>query len=190
MALTPRQWVGVAALISLILVPVFYYFWRLWDRPSAAAKEEMVRRKKEHDVRLAFEIEEMKIREEEARQAALEIQLRRRKGPEPVATSTVAAAFGQLGVNTELPHSMADSDTRVVTESEENLPIEMPEDADIPQIEAMLESLPEVEEEFILPELGPIAIEMPKDSLPHAEEVKSLAVEPAPELDPWDGTDW
>ncbi|RCH72885.1 MAG: hypothetical protein DBX05_06355 [Candidatus Poseidoniales archaeon] len=190
MALTPRQWVGIAALISLILVPILYYFWRLWDRPSAAAKEEMDRRKKEHDVRFAFEMEEMKLREEEARQAALEIQLRRRKGPEPIATSTVSAAFGQLGVNTELPQPMSVSDAHMATEPEENLPIEMPDDADIPQIEAMLESLPEVENEFIPPELGPIAIEIPKDSLSVAEEVKSLAVEPAPELDPWDGTDW
>ena len=97
MALTPRQWVGIAALISVILVPIFYYFWRLWDRPSLAARKEMERRKKEHEVRYAFEMEEMKLREEEARQAALEIQMRRRKGPDPVDTSTVTAAFGQLG---------------------------------------------------------------------------------------------
>ena len=182
MALTPRQWVGIAALISVILVPIFYYFWRLWDRPSFAAKKEMERRKKEHEVRYAFEIEEMKLREEEARQAALEIQIRRRKGPDPVDISTVSAAFGQLGVTTELPV--------IVGDSEDSPPIEMPEDANLPQIEAMLESLPKVEEEFILPELGPIAIEMPKDSLPSVEEVKSLAVEPAPELDPWDSADW
>ena len=75
-------------------------------------------------------------------------------------------------------------------EGEERTSIEMPEDANLPQIEAMLESLPEVEEEFILPELGPIAVEMPKELPPVVEEVKSLAVEPAPELDPWDGTDW
>ena len=190
MALTPRQWVGIAALISLILVPLFYYFWRFWDRPSVAAKEEMNRRKKEHEVRLAFEMEEMKLREEEARQAALEIQMRRRKGPEPVATSTISAAFGQLGVNTELPVPVGGSDSGIVDQPEESLLIKMPDDANLPQIEAMLDSLPEVEEEFTLPELGPIALEMPKDFLPVVEEVKSLAVEPAPELDPWDGTDW
>lgn len=183
MALTPRQWVGIAALICLILVPIFYYFWRFWDRPSFAAKKEMERRKKEHDIRFAFEMEEMKLREEEARQAALEIQMRRRKGPEPVATSTVDAAFSQLGISSELP-------TNVGNEGQEITSIEMPEDANLPQIEAMLESLPEVEEEFILPELGPIAVEMPKELPPVVEEVKSLAVEPAPELDPWDGTDW
>ena len=190
MSLTPRQWVGIAALISLILVPLFYYFWRFWDRPSVAAKEEMERRKKEYEVRLAFEMEEMKLREEEARQATLEIQMRRRKGPEPVASSTVAAAFGQLGVSTTLSTSAGNTDSGIANQPEESLPIEMPEDANLPQIEAMLDSLPEVEEEFTPPELGPIVIEMPKESLPVVEEVKSLAVEPAPELDPWGGTDW
>ena len=190
MSLTPRQWVGIAALISLILVPLFYYFWRFWDRPSVAAKEEMERRKKEYEVRLAFEMEEMKLREEEARQATLEIQMRRRKGPEPVASSTVAAAFGQLGISTTLSTSAGDTDSGITNQPEESLPIEMPEDANLPQIEAMLDSLPEVEEEFTPPELGPIVIKMPKESLPVVEEVKSLAVEPAPELDPWGGTDW
>ena len=54
MDLGPRGWVAVGAWVSLILVPFFHYYWRRWDRPSDAAKEEMERRKKELEVKRAF----------------------------------------------------------------------------------------------------------------------------------------
>ena len=81
MDLGPRGWVAVGAWVSLILVPFFHYYWRRWDRPSEAAKEEMERRKKELEVKRAFELEDMKLRAEEAKQAKLEIEQRKRVMP-------------------------------------------------------------------------------------------------------------
>ena len=70
MVLGPRGWIAVGAWLSLILVPVFHYYWKRWDRPSKAAQEEMARRKHELEVKRAFELEDMKLRAEEAAQAA------------------------------------------------------------------------------------------------------------------------
>ena len=55
----------------------------------------------------------------------------------------------------------------------------------------MLESLPEVDEEFVTPDSGPVMVELPKTK-PIDEEPESTEeeVESAPDLDSWDETNW
>ena len=84
MVLSPRGWIAVGAWLSLILVPVFHYYWKRWDRPSKAALDEMARRKHELEVKRAFELEDMKLRAEEAAQAKLEMEQRKRTVPPQV----------------------------------------------------------------------------------------------------------
>ena len=174
MVLSPRGWIAVGAWLSLILVPFFHYYWKRWDRPSKAALEEMERRKRELEVKRAFELEDMKLRAEEAAQAKMKIEQRKRSVPPPVASEVLEDAWSQLGV-----------------ESKEENPSLSPNEVDIPKIEEMLESLPEVEEEFITPDTGPVMVELPRNTQID-EEPKAIEdeVEPAPDLESWNETDW
>lgn len=174
MDLGPRGWVAVGAWVSLILVPFFHYYWRRWDRPSEAAKEEMERRKKELEVKRAFELEDMKLRAEEAKQAKMEIEQRKRVMPKSVDSAVLEDAWNQLGM-----------------ESNDEVNTEEPQNIDLPRIQEMLESLPEVDEEFVTPDSGPVMVELPKTE-PIDEEPESTEeeVEPAPDLDSWDETNW
>ncbi|HJM66640.1 MAG TPA: hypothetical protein QF555_03760 [Candidatus Thalassarchaeaceae archaeon] len=174
MGLGPRGWVAVGAWVSLILVPIFHYYWRRWDRPSKAAQEEMDRRKQELEVRRAFEIEDMKLRAEEAKQAKMELEQRKRVVPVSIDSEVLDDAFGQLGM-----------------ESNSEPIIQEPLDVDIPRIQEMLESLPDVEEEFVTPDSGPIHVELPKTTqIDEEPESSENEVEPAPNLESWDETDW
>ena len=38
MVLSPRGWIAVCAWLSLILVPVFYYYWKRWDTFRSSAR--------------------------------------------------------------------------------------------------------------------------------------------------------
>tara|TARA_B100000614_G_C14469415_1_gene461873 strand:+ start:462 stop:983 length:522 start_codon:yes stop_codon:yes gene_type:complete len=173
MVLSPRGWIAVGAWLSLILVPVFHYYWKRWDRPSKAAQEEMARRKHELQVKRAFELEDMKLRAEEAAQAKLEMEQRKRTVPQQVDVEILQNALGQLeiGLNEE--------------------PVRELGRVDIPKIKEMIESLPEVDEEFVTPETGPILVELPKNT-PIDEEPDQVVyeLEPAPNLESWDETDW
>tara|TARA_Y100001968_G_C19435164_1_gene759227 strand:+ start:252 stop:776 length:525 start_codon:yes stop_codon:yes gene_type:complete len=174
MVLSPRGWVAVGAWLSLILVPVFHYYWKRWDRPSKAAQEEMARRKHELEVKRAFELEDMKLRAEEAAQAKMELAQRKRTAPPPVDSEVLQDAWSQLGVQP--------MEEKEVTE---------PDEVDIPKIKEMLETLPEVEEEFVTPDSGPVLVELPKNT-PIDEKPEQIEdeVEPAPDLDSWDETNW
>ena len=68
---------------------------------------------------------------------------------------------------------------------------EEPQNIDLPRIQEMLESLPEVDEEFVTPDSGPVMVELPKTK-PIDEEPESTEeeVESAPDLDSWDETNW
>ena len=173
MVLSPRGWIAVGAWLSLILVPVFHYYWKRWDRPSKAALDEMARRKHELEVKRAFELEDMKLRAEEAAQAKLEMEQRKRTVPPQVDSEVLLDAWSQLGIQLK----------------EE--PVSEPDEADIPKIKEILESLPEVEEEFVTPETGPILVELPINT-PIDEEPEQVVdeLEPAPDLESWNETDW
>jgi hypothetical protein len=174
MDLGPRGWVAVGAWVSLILAPVFHYYWRRWDRPSKAAQQEMERRKHELEVRRAFEIEDLKLRAEEAAQAKMQIEQRKRTTNHSVDTQMLENAWNQLGVDLK-----------------QDISVKEPENVDIPKIKEMLESLPEVDEEFVIPDSGPVMLELPKIQ-PIDEEPESIEeeVEPAPNLDSWGETNW
>ena len=173
MVLSPRGWIAVGAWLSLILVPVFHYYWKRWDRPSKAALDEMARRKHELEVKRAFELEDMKLRAEEAAQAKLEMEQRKRTVPPQVDSEVLHDAWSQLGIQLK----------------EE--PLSEPDEVDIPKIKEIIESLPEVEEEFVIPETGPILVELPKNT-PIDEEPEQVVdeLEPAPDLESWNETDW
>ena len=173
MVLSQRGWIAVGSWLSLILVPVFHYYWKRWDRPSKAALDEMARRKHELEVKRAFELEDMKLRAEEAVQAKLEMEQRKRTVPPQVDSEVLQDAWGQLGI--ELKEE----------------PVSEPDEVDIPKIKEIIESLPEVEEEFVIPETGPIFVELPKNT-PIDEENEQVVdeLEPAPDLEFWDRTDW
>jgi hypothetical protein len=173
MVLSPRGWIAVGAWLSLILVPVFHYYWKRWDRPSKAALDEMARRKHELEVKRAFELEDMKLRAEEAAQAKLEMEQRKRTVPPQVDSEVLQDAWGQLGIQLK---------EELVSE---------PDEVDIPKIKEIIESLPEVEEEFVTPETGPILVELPKNT-PIDEEPEQVVdeLEPAPDLESWNETDW
>ena len=98
MVLSPRGWIAVGAWLSLILVPVFHYYWKRWDRPSKAALDEMARRKHELEVKRAFELEDMKLRAEEAAQAKLEMEQRKRTVPPQIDSEVLHDAWNQLGI--------------------------------------------------------------------------------------------
>ena len=70
-------------------------------------------------------------------------------------------------------------------------PVSEPDEVDIPKIKEIIESLPEVEEEFVTPETGPILVELPKNT-PIDEEPEQVVdeLEPAPDLESWNETDW
>ena len=163
MVLSPRGWIAVGAWLSLILVPVFHYYWKRWDRPSKAALDEMARRKHELEVKRAFELEDMKLRAEEAVQAKLEMEQRKRTVPPQVDSEVLQDAWGQLGI--ELKEE----------------PVSEPDEVDIPKIK----------EEFVIPETGPILVELPKNT-PIDEEPEQVVdeLEPAPDLESWNETDW
>ena len=173
MVLSPRGWIAVGGWLSLILVPVFYYYWKRWDRPSKAAQEEMARRKRELEVRRAFELEDMKLRKEEAIQAKLELEQRKRTGSPQVDSEVLQDAWEQLGIEMKDEHSSE-------LEEIDNL-----------QIKEKLESLPKVEEEFVTLETGRILLEIPKNT-PIDEKPEPFVdeLEPAPDLEFWDRTDW
>jgi len=173
MVLSPRGWIAVGAWLSLILVPVFHYYWKRWDRPSKAAQEEMARRKRELEARRSFELEDMKLRAEEAIQAKLELEQRKRMVPPQIDSEVLDDAWGQLGIEIK------------------DEQVSEPEEIDIPKIKDMLESLPKVEEEFVTPETGPILIEIPKNTqIDEKPETFVDELEPAPDLESWDETDW
>ena len=173
MVLSPRGWIAIGAWLSLILVPVLHYYWKRWDRPSKAALDEMARRKHELEVKRAFELEDMKLRAEEANQAKLEMEQRKRTVPPQVDSEVLQDAWGQLGI--KLNEESASE----------------PDELEIPKIKEMLESLPEVDEEFVTPETGPILVELPKNT-PIDEEPKLVKdeLEPAPDMESWNETDW
>jgi hypothetical protein len=134
----------------------------------------MDRRKHELEVRRAFEIEDMKLRAEEAKQAKMELEQRKRVVPVSIDSEVLDDAFGQLGM-----------------ESNSEPIIQEPLDVDIPRIQEMLESLPDVEEEFVTPDSGPIHVELPKTTqIDEEPESSENEVEPAPNLESWDETDW
>ncbi len=180
-ALSLKQWIAVATVITLALIPIAWYYWKIWDRPSRAAKEEMSRRKHEAEVREMFQREELKLRAEEAKQAKLAMMRKKAAAPNPVSKNVLNAAFGELAdapletaKSAALDHSgngemVGDMGGKSVEGHGQREGGETADDAamtdeltavDVPRIKAMLDDLPDVEFDEESIHEGPIAVQL------------------------------
>lgn len=160
---TPRQWLTTVGIIALILIPVAYFFWRRWDRPSKAAVDEMKRRKEEREVREMFIEAEAQAREAERLAAEAAISRAKAQAPPPVAKEVLDTAFGSLG--NEAPP--------VVTT-----------EVDLPQMASLVGALPEDEDDE--DEDEEITVENPIQKSVEAAKAR----EARPEDDDWFDTEW
>ena len=151
------MWAVIAALVA---IPLCYYFWRRWDRPSPAAKAEQERRLKERDTREAFQREEAKARENERQQAL--VQLQERKKISAIAPSSEAVSFAL----SNLDATGTSNKGVVASRSEEEVALleQIPETVAVPDIE------PDESVAEILQDEGPVSL---KVGITLPEEVKS-----------------
>lgn len=140
--LTPRQWMTTVGFIAFVLIPIAYFFWRRWDKPSQAAVDEMKRRKDEREVREMFVEAEAQAREAERITAEAAIARAKAQQPPPVAKEVLDSAFGNLG---EVATSVTELDLD-------------PEGADLPQMAELVGSLDvdEIEDDEISDEVPEI----------------------------------
>lgn len=171
-------------IIALVAIPLFYYFWRRWDRPTRAAKEEMERRVRERETREAFLAEEAKAREAERQQAM--VQLRQRKKIEAMAPTKAAMDFALSSLD-KGPSGTAEQATQsseVVERSEEEVALleQIPESIAVPDIAAD-ESVSE-----ILADEGPVALKvgitLPELGNSEGDSVKESSANQAEEVKP------
>ncbi|MDP6325606.1 MAG: hypothetical protein QGI36_00745 [Candidatus Thalassarchaeaceae archaeon] len=144
----------LGVILALVAIPLCYYFWRRWDRPSAAAKAEQDRRLKEREIREVFQREEAKAREHERQQSL--VQLRERKRNNSVAPSSEAVSFALSNLD-----SIGASNNEVVVvagaeRSEEEILLleQIPETVAVPDIEPV-ESVPDIIEDE-----GPVSLQV------------------------------
>ncbi len=156
------MWAVIAALVA---IPLCYYFWRRWDRPSPAAKAEQERRLKERETREAFQREEAKAREHERQQAI--VQLQERKKSSTIAPSSEAVSFALSNLDaTGTSNNGVVASVPEIERSEEEVALleQIPETVAVPDIE------PDESVRDILEEEGPISL---KVGIILPEEVKS-----------------
>jgi len=186
-ALTFKQWIAVATVITLALIPIAWYYWKIWDRPSRAAKEEMARRKHEAEVREMFQREELKLRAEEAKQAKLAMMRKKAAAPNAVPKNVLNAAFGDLADMPMDPEKSAVAShsgnsemvggqggksgdghgEREVRETVDDAAMtEELTAVDVPRIHAMLDDLPDVEFDEESIHEGPIAVQLLNQPVP------------------------
>lgn len=160
------MWAIIGALVA---IPLCYYFWRRWDRPTREAKAEQERRLQERETREAFAREEVKVREHEHQQAM--IQLQERKKIEAMSPSNAAMTFalssldGSKTNEGEVTSEGPNSGINEVQRSEEEIALleQIPQSVEVPDIEAD-DSVSD-----ILEDEGPVTL---KVSISLPEEVK------------------
>ena len=161
-----------AIVVALVAIPLCYYFWRRWDRPTREAKAEQERRLQERETREAFAREEAKVREHERQQAL--IQLQEKKKIEAMSPSSAAMSFAlsslegststEGSITSEGPLGGADE----IQRSEEEIALleKIPDSVEVPDIEA------DESASVILEDEGPVSL---KVSISLPEEVKPKA---------------
>jgi hypothetical protein len=208
-ALSFKQWIAVATVITLALIPIAWYYWKIWDRPSRAAKEEMARRKHEAEVREMFQREELKLRAEEAKQAKLAMMRKKSAAPNTVPKNVLNAAFGDLADEPLEPAKSESVEPSGLGEREvvKQGTSETVDDAamtaelsavDIPRIQALLDDLPDVEFEDESIYDGPIAVQLHNQPVaeltPSSDSTKTKSSPkddiPRAPKDEWDIGDW
>ena len=161
-----------AILCALVAIPLCYYFWRRWDRPTRDAKAEQERRLKERETREAFAREEVKARDHEHQQAMA--QLQERKKIEAMSPSSAAMSYALSSLEGSKPSEgevTSEGPIRGVNEvqrSEEEVALleQIPQSVEVPDIEDD-ESVSD-----ILEDEGPVTL---KVSISLPEEVKPKA---------------
>ena len=174
--LTFRQWIALAAIVTLALIPIIWYYWKIWDRPSRAAERERSRRRRETEMREMFQREELKLRTEEAKQAKLAMMRRKAQAPETVPNEVLRAAFRDLSAEPLDPAKggvmarsgsdsggVSGSDGGEVEVGSEVADIAMTDEleaVDVPRIREMLDDLPDVDFDEEEVHDGPIAVRL------------------------------
>ncbi len=101
-----REWVAISGVIALVLIPICWYFWKKFDLPSPLARLEMSRRRRERDVREAFQREEAKLLEIQRVEAQMELSRKKAQAPAPVEKGELYSAFGNLSGEEQAPSTI------------------------------------------------------------------------------------
>ncbi len=144
------MWVVV---VSAVLIPLSYYFWRRWDRPSRAARAEQERRLQEKEVYEAFLKEEEKARDFERVQALKALEEKKRQDALPPSGESLSTALSSI-VDEPNQESPVGSN-EVVRTAEEVAELEsIPESVEVPDIE------PDETAQEVLEDTGPIPLKV------------------------------
>ncbi len=187
---------GIVA--SLVAIPLCYYFWKKWDRPTRAARAEQERRLEERATREAFLKEEAKAREHERQQAL--VQLEERKKVDAMAPSKAAMDFALSSLDkspngvASISNSTSERPSSERSEEEIALLEQIPETVSVPDIQ------PDESVHEILEDSGPVPLKVgitlpgevvPKPTIsPHiAEEVKPT-ITPQPTTEEVEWPEW
>lgn len=157
-----KEWIAIGAFVAFVLMPICWKFWRGWDRPSAAARAEMKRRKREREIRDAFMREDAKMREQERIAAEMSLSRRKAQAPAPVAKGVLTDAFGSLG---ESAAAVAPAEPEPVNHAA----FEVNEVEDVSDLVSGLDTADV--EDSVIPEAAPVAVQI-QPSAPAADEVE------------------
>ncbi len=167
-------------IVALVSIPLCYYYWRRWDRPSRAAKAEMQRRLSERETRKAFAREDAKAREHERIQALSQLNERRQSNIPPPSSEQLTDALTSLNQHNSIDNSSSTNDI-VRTEEEISQLESIPETIKVPDIES-----DDIESEVILDE-GPISLKIVGGQL--SEDIKPKS-EPVSLEDDFEWPEW
>ena len=159
-------------IVALVAIPLCYYFWRRWDRPTREAKAEQERRLQERETREAFAREEAKVREHERQQAMVELQ--ERKKIEAMSPSRAAMSFALSSLDGSNPADesitadgpLGGADEIQRSEEEIALLEKIPDSVEVPDIEAD-EFISDLDEDEIPASLK-VSISLPEELKPKA----------------------
>ena len=176
---------GWAVLAALVAIPLCYYFWKRWDRPTRAAKREQGRRLEEREVRLIFLKEEVKAREAEKGQALVSLEQRKKHHAMPPSTETLSMALSSIDDEPMGEGKVPGVSSEAVAKARSA--------AEVAELESIPDSIavPDIEPDESVPELvegvGPIALKVTID-LP--EEVKTKQAETKDIEEEFDWPEW
>lgn len=196
-----REWVVIAGLIALVLIPICWYFWKKFDLPSLLARKEIARRKHERDVLEAFQKEEAKLLEIQRNEAQMELSRRKAIAPPPASLGELSTAFGNLSGEsqatspTQTASSATDSTGTEVLEGSSEVRRDEGVKTDISEVTELVNSLDDSDISVggDLPSDSPVMMQLQgrpidDDQKPAADSVDWS--EPSDEPDDWKEVNW
>ena len=174
---TVKTWIAIGALVALVSIPICWKFWKGWDRPSKAAKQEMQRRIRERDIRETFLREDAKVREMERIEAQRELSRKKAQAPLPVEKGVLKSAFGNLGVTDSTGTAVLEGST---PESKETI-VTPTENVDKLVNQLDVEGI----DDDIIPEAAPVAVQLRAE--PSSDDIKSGTSQ---EKGDWSEVEW